>query len=365
MNLCDRLTLDGTRRTADGYLTATAKIARTGIQEYRGDELGRDDMEIVRVYRPPDEVFDADAMKSMAHRPITDNHPDVPVSASTWRDLAVGQIGGEIDGTDGKFISVPLVLMDAETISKVEAGKRELSVGYSCDIEWESGVTPDGLPYDAVQRTIRANHLAVVDAARGGPELKIGDTDMTTRKITVDGMELEVADASASILNKLIADKDAKIADLNGQIETATDAAAKSKTDIEAKDAEIATLKSQLDEASDPAKLDAAVKDRAEVVDKAKKIIGDKLVIDGKSVADMRKQVVAAKLGDAAKDWTDEQIAASFGTLAAAVDAKPNDPIRTAFQTADNTGDDPRVAAYAARDKRIKDAWKGTSEQAH
>lgn len=40
----DRITVGSTRRTADGYLVADAKVARTGVQEYLGSELGRPDM---------------------------------------------------------------------------------------------------------------------------------------------------------------------------------------------------------------------------------------------------------------------------------------------------------------------------------
>jgi hypothetical protein len=40
VQLHDNFLIDGVRRTSDGYLTAMARVARTGIQEYRGYELG-------------------------------------------------------------------------------------------------------------------------------------------------------------------------------------------------------------------------------------------------------------------------------------------------------------------------------------
>jgi hypothetical protein len=39
MNFTDTAPIAGTRRTADGYLVADARIARTGIQIYLGSEL--------------------------------------------------------------------------------------------------------------------------------------------------------------------------------------------------------------------------------------------------------------------------------------------------------------------------------------
>src|SRR6266852_2922637 len=41
VHLRDSFTVDGVRRTADGYLAAFANVARTGIQTYKGKELGR------------------------------------------------------------------------------------------------------------------------------------------------------------------------------------------------------------------------------------------------------------------------------------------------------------------------------------
>ena len=38
--------------TTEGYLKAQPRIARTGIQLYKGDECGRPDVDVVRVYRP-------------------------------------------------------------------------------------------------------------------------------------------------------------------------------------------------------------------------------------------------------------------------------------------------------------------------
>lgn len=169
-----QITVDATKRTADGYLAASARVARTGIQIYSGRECGRPDLEFVRVYRPADEVFKADAIKTFAHRPITDDHPHQPVTADNWRTLSKGHTGEEVV-RDGKFIRVPMLLMDGPTIKKWEDGKRELSMGYSCDLKWEDGITEDGEEYDAVQTNIKANHLALVKKARGGEDLHIGD----------------------------------------------------------------------------------------------------------------------------------------------------------------------------------------------
>lgn len=162
------------RFTDDGYLVACPRVARTGIQLYKGAECGKPDQDVVRVYRPHDSVFATDALHSFAHRPVTLDHPAVPVTADNWKKFAVGQTGDEVL-RDGDTVRVPMVLMDKEAIEDYKAGKNQLSMGYTCDIEWVAGVSPEGEPYDAIQRNIRGNHLAIVKAARGGSQLRIGD----------------------------------------------------------------------------------------------------------------------------------------------------------------------------------------------
>ena len=167
-----------------GYLRAMPKVARTGIQIYHGRECGRHDMEKVLVYRPLDAVFGADAIKSYTHLPVTLDHPGVPVDASNWKKFAVGETGDEVL-RDGGTVRVPMMLRDAAAIAAVRDGKKQISVGYSCDVEWCDGITHDGQKYDAVQRNIRGNHVAIVTTARGGPELTFGDkgdTPWTSRQ---------------------------------------------------------------------------------------------------------------------------------------------------------------------------------------
>lgn len=369
MLIIDTVTLGDARTTADGYMVADAKIARTGIQQYGGAEMGRPDLSVVRVYRPEAEVFHADAMASMAHRPITLDHPAEAVTAANWKLHSVGSVGGDV-ARDGDYVKVPLVLMDQRAIDAVKAGKRQLSVGYRAEIDWTAGTTADGQPYDAIQRGIRANHLAVVDAARAGPACRIGDswstpqperTDMTTKQVVVDGITVELSDMAAQVVSKFLADHEAlKAAKAKAEKDLA-DAQTAHKTAIEAKDGEIAGLNTKLTDAElTPAKLDAAVAARAKVIGDARKIAGDKLVADGKTDVEIRRAAVVAKLGDAAaKDMSDAAIEGAFRALVPADGrATGADPLRGAMQDQQHVGD-ARSEAMKKRDERIANAWKG------
>ena len=186
------------RVTADGYLVAAPRIARTGIQHYKGTEVGRPDMDKVGVFRPAEEVFESDAMRSLAWKPITLSHPDESVTAKNWKKYSVGHLAGDVV-RDGNFVRVPLVLMDQTAIDAVQSGKSQLSVGYAARLSWAEGKTADGELYNATQSEIRANHVAIVDKARGGDLLTIGDelSDEDDREFSTKQREKAAAKGQA------------------------------------------------------------------------------------------------------------------------------------------------------------------------
>ena len=179
MFMADTLTLDAPRRTSEGFLAVRAKAARTGVYSYTGAEVdptnahGLRDKASVNVLRDADTVFDARSVHSFIGKPITDDHPTEAVTAANWRDHARGAIMGAI--RDGDHLAFDLVLMDAATIAKVEAGKAELSNGYSATLDFGSFTAPDGTVCDARQTAIVGNHIAIVDRGRAGPSCRIGD----------------------------------------------------------------------------------------------------------------------------------------------------------------------------------------------
>lgn len=175
MIIFDKMPAGSTRRrTGDGYLVAQAHIAKVGVQTYLGNEVGRPGAGIVRVYRPAAEVFDRASLTSFAHKPITVGHPPEGVTADNWKRRAVGYVGGEVL-RDGDRIAVPLLFTDSAAIRQLESGVQELSGGYGCDLDWTPGVTADGEAYDAVQRQIRINHVALVAQGRAGSTIRVGD----------------------------------------------------------------------------------------------------------------------------------------------------------------------------------------------
>jgi hypothetical protein len=311
-------------------------------------------------------VFSRDAIKSYAGVPVTVGHPKASVTAESWKDLAVGEVGDDVL-RDGEFVRVPMMLRDAKAIAKVEAGTRELSMGYEAEITMHDGVSPSGEKFDAIMSGFKMNHVAIVDQARGGSELRIGDEALADKwgaapisvapiedakpmkTFTVDGISVEMSDTAIQVVQKVLGqlnDAKTEAADANTKIGELTAA-------VSTKDGEIAVLKQQVtDAAMTPAKLDAAVQARAAVISDAKAIAGKELVTDGKTDDEIRKAAVTAKLGDKATGLDDAGIKGAFHALAAAV-AKA-DPVRDAIRDGLHSTDitDLRAQAEASRLKR-------------
>jgi len=185
ITITDRAPLEKVRRLADGRLAATAKFARAGCYTYSGHEVGRPDLHAVTVYRPESEVFAADAMASFAHKTITIGHPPEGVTADNWKNHAAGWTEGKVV-RDGEHIEIPLMLADAAAVAAYDAGTRELSAGYSCDLVWGDGVAPDGTRYAAKQTSIRGNHIALVAQGRAGSTCRIGDAKAAEPPTSID-----------------------------------------------------------------------------------------------------------------------------------------------------------------------------------
>lgn len=161
----DRGTLRPPKRLPDGRLRVDAVITRSGVFEYR-----QPDGTIRKEYRPPAEVFRADALESFSLAPVTDEHPPEMVTVDNIDKYSRGT-AGENMRRDGDHVVATLMITNKDLIAKMDAGKKEISCGYNVDLDETPGTTPEGQRYDAVQRGILGNHIAVVNVGRAGPEV--------------------------------------------------------------------------------------------------------------------------------------------------------------------------------------------------
>lgn len=149
----------------NGFLQADSFLTRTGVFTYRnGDGSKR------RELRLKDEVFSEDSLESLRMTSITMGHPSRPVTSDNARGLSIGTVGQDVREDLGR-VRATLMITDGESIQVMKQGRRQLSCGYWCDLEDSHGFTEDGQEYDAIQRGIVYNHVAIVDEGRAGPEV--------------------------------------------------------------------------------------------------------------------------------------------------------------------------------------------------
>jgi hypothetical protein len=158
----DIATLRPVERRADGTIRVDAHLTKTGVFQYM-----QRDGSVRRELRLPEDVFDTASMSSFEGVPVTNDHPPGMLTAKNARQFQVGSaLGTPIRDED--HMRGRLAVTDADTIGAMESGKTQVSCGYTCDCVEKPGVHPLYGVYDAIQKNIRGNHVAIVDRARAG-----------------------------------------------------------------------------------------------------------------------------------------------------------------------------------------------------
>lgn len=159
----DSIPLSDTYFTPEGYLIDNPILTRVGIFEYHNP-----DGTIRRELRLPEEVFAAESLASYKGKPVILTHEAGLVDVDNVQQEHIGTILSE-GMQDGDNVRAQIVIHDAESL---DYGLRELSLGYTQTPDETPGVW-NGQPYDAIQRNIQINHLALVEKARAGEQARL------------------------------------------------------------------------------------------------------------------------------------------------------------------------------------------------
>lgn len=160
----DSIKLNKTYFTNEGYLIDHPIVTTCGIFEYT-----KPDGTIRRELRLPEEVFSPASLASYKGKPIIITHDAGLVDKNTVTEEIIGTILSE-GYRDGDNVRAEIVIHDTDTMK--ECGLRELSLGYNLTLDETPGEW-NGEPYDAVQRNIKINHLALVGSARAGENARL------------------------------------------------------------------------------------------------------------------------------------------------------------------------------------------------
>lgn len=307
----DRATYRKPKKHANGYLRADATLTRVGVFEYQlADGSTR------RELRLPEEVFHADSLASFSMAPLTNRHPPERLDSSNTHRYQVG-VTGEHPRQEDTLVLSSVLITDADTVKAVEAGDlAELSCGYDCELEHKPGIW-NGQKYDAIQREIRGNHVALVPVGRAGPEARIrldaedavmqdlplepqpqtkedaadGREEPAMRKILINGVWVEVSEQAEQALGMERKQTQDAADKLREDLRTAT-----AKADKESARAD--GLKEQADkaekaraDAADPKRIAALVQARVELVKEAGLVLED-MKLDALDDAQVKAEVL-------------------------------------------------------------------------
>ena len=369
--------------TDEGYLRVKARIARTGIQSYTDANGG-----IRLEYRPEEEVAASTALDSFREKCVTREHPPALLDASNTKDYAIGFTSADVSYSEG-FVESTLTVTDKETIDEIMRGNvREVSCGYKVDYSPEPGITSDGQHYDGIQKNIRGNHVAIVNRARGGAQVRLmldsadaAVNDLITHSqgavmsanIAFDGVSFEADPALAAAISAERDDAKGSYADMKRQYEDAMAEASKMKEEMDAMEKEMkgkcdsaegradalseenAALKSDL-EAAKQVNVDSLVEERIALIDKARPSLDSAFDFAGKSVREIMEASIKAVRGDAnLSDRSDDYVTAMFDTLAetAARDDSGTSELRKAVASIASP-----MSAPSSYMEKLQNAWK-------
>jgi hypothetical protein len=399
-------------RTPEGFLSGRAIVTSVGVFTYKNA-----DGSTTRELRLPEEVFSWDSLATMKLKPVVNDHPTELVTNENIEKYQVGSLGSNPSSTnqeyswvgqsnpsdtitDGFHVAIDMIVNKGDAIEDVLNGKRALSMGYECETEIaEPGSVWCGMAYDCIQRNIRYNHVAIVDAARAGDAARIrmdsgaavlvsnanlinhtdatgasprpqsNQEDKTMKKVRLDnGVECEGSD-----------DLVAAYVNFKERADAAEKALMTVKADAEAKAKALSTLEADRDTHKDRAdKAEKALADaKAQSLDQkkideavnAKVILLDAAARSSVEVKkdmadiDIKKAVIMSVFPSAKLDGKDEvYIAARFDAAVEDLDARSdgdNREVGGSLPAVDSTARHDSAAAYQRMVDRMKAQSRG------
>jgi hypothetical protein len=350
--------------TREGFLKAKVTIAKPGVFPYVEDNK-------LKFYaKLPQDIFSKSTIDSAKGAPVvtdisTKDHPKkgndyIFVDSENYSDYVMGNIS-EPTVENGKLVAYETI-WDSRLIDEIKQGNlKEVSIGFSHSFDNSPGEY-EGKKYDKAQTNIVINHLAHVDKARAGDDIRIHvdrkqnlseENIMKPEKQSAAGADPKGTpdtkfsyrkfDGSADIsvsqevhtelmsLRNTIKDFQKQVDSYKTQVDDLN-----KKSESKDKDAEIASLKETVDgwkkqyddlKNSIPGVANTMAKERTELIEFAKSV-DSKIAIDGLTNKEIKLQIISAGLpfasGISVDSLSDEIIEARFDAAKELIKEKAN-----------------------------------------
>ena len=229
----------------NGYITIPKNpISKSGVFQYLGKSISPElePDKVYNVWRPEEELNNPDTIESFRLTPWIPEHVMLGNGFTPAEVVGVQGVTGETVEFMGGTLYSKLKLFGDDLKKLIKAGLKELSCGFRCQWDVVSGVTPDGQSYDVIQRQIRGNHLASVEQARMGSDVRVAmdkavfALDSIDFKLKPNGEDMNEEEIKAAMdaaikpvqkaldeANKKIDELEKKAEDAEGEEKTAED----------------------------------------------------------------------------------------------------------------------------------------------
>lgn len=191
------------------WLIKNNPMTKIGVFPYLGSQISPE-LEPNKVYgvlRSKEELTRPETLKSLELIPLINEHTMIgnKEGMTPAEDVGVEGVTGTNVQINKPFITNDLKIFSENLKQEIESGKKDLSMGYRCRYELTPGEF-EGQHYDAIQRDILYNHIALVDEGRMGSDVRVMDsftfdsikdltketTTMAEEKITQDTDKREI-----------------------------------------------------------------------------------------------------------------------------------------------------------------------------
>lgn len=317
-----------------------ARLTKTGIFNY---ESGRE-------YRSEEEVFRTDAMESLKGAPVTDLHPlengaENFLTSTNARDLIIGIT--EAVERDGPYLKGCLLIFHEDAIKAIENGERkEISLGYKCRLDPTPG-SIDGEAYDALQRDIVINHVAIGPRGwgRAGPDCAI-KTDSQSPKgnsamseiVRLDGVDVPLTKDGVIAL---FSEKERQYEEMLGRLDAIS-------LELEKEKAARRSLE-------DPKAIEPKGQLRIKLLEKCRRVLGDDASLEEKSDEELKLLVIKKFYPD--MDLSDKDQGYIDGVFDTILNqqASRNDSLTTTRQALDHNS---HIKAHCAYESWLEQSAK-------
>lgn len=259
-------------KTAEGYLIARATIAKTGVFYYANS--GKYEAKL------PGDLFNPGSLATLKNLPIVSEHPNTfngTIDAYTASNHIKGYTIDEPKVINNKELEITLQIIDADLIDEIESGVRSyISLGMITDLVNENG-TFNNKDYQVKQTNIKYNHIAVTSSPRLGEDMKIRldsnidiiesrEEKKKMAKLNLDGIELEIEDSKAPIVQGYMEKQKVKLDSLASESKALSEQVLKLENEKKVLSEKAVKL--------DSLDVSALVSERLELVSKAEKVLG-------------------------------------------------------------------------------------------